>query len=98
MKRSKTGAILTLAAVATVALVLTASSANAAVISTLTSEAKNGEPHTGPLIVATTGDLLETVGSVAAEGLSGSSNRQKHSVCFRWPNHYQYLQHSKRRN
>jgi hypothetical protein len=71
--------ILTLAVLA---IAFTATSASAAVISTLTSEAKNGEPHTGPLIVAASGDLLETVGSVAAESASGSSNRQNTASVF----------------
>ena len=56
--------ILSLAAVA--GLALTAGSANAAVIATLTSEAANGSPHVGT-IQATGGDLLETVGSVASQ-------------------------------
>jgi len=56
--------------------------ANAAPAATLTSEGKNGEPHNGPLIVAASGDLLETVGSVAAEGGSGDSTRQNTSTLF----------------
>jgi autotransporter-associated beta strand protein len=44
----------------------------AAVIATLTSEAANGSPHAGPLINAVSGDLLETVGSVASESVGGA--------------------------
>jgi hypothetical protein len=44
----------------------------AAVIATLTSEAANGSPHAGPLVTAVSGDLLETVGSVASESVGGA--------------------------
>ncbi len=64
------------------AFALTATYANAAVIATLTTEAKNGEPHTGPSILATTGDLLETEGSVASEGGNGDGIRQNTSTVF----------------
>ena len=61
---------------------LFAGTANAAVIGTLTTEAKNGEPHTGPLISAASGDLLETQGSVASEGGNGSGARHVTASVF----------------
>jgi hypothetical protein len=71
----------TVAAVAT-GLVMMTTSAIAASAATLTSEAKNGEPHGGPLIVAESGDLLETVGSVAAEGANGDASRNVTSSVY----------------
>jgi hypothetical protein len=57
-------------------IALTAASANAAVIATLTSEAVNGSPHVGT-IQATVGDLLETVGSVVS-GTGGGAVPTQH--------------------
>jgi hypothetical protein len=63
--KPKIHTILALAAVA--GLALAAGSANAAIIATPTSEIVNGSPHVGTTILATGGDLLETVGSVAGQ-------------------------------
>ena len=80
IKRFRTASIIVATAIAGFAF--TATSAKAAPVATLTSEARNGEPHAGPLISAATGDLLETVGSVAAEGGNGDGVRQNTSTLF----------------
>jgi len=73
----KTSALLAFAGLA-----LAAAPVSATLISTLTSETINGSPHGGPLISATSGDLLETVGSVAAESGNGDGNRHVTSSLY----------------
>jgi len=70
---------------AAASLFAVAGTADAVVVANLTSEAVNlggDEFHDGPSIIAETGDLLETVGSIAAEGGSGDGVRNNTSTMF----------------
>ena len=72
----------TLSLAALAGLALSATSANAAVIGTLTTEAPNSATDHNGAIDAVVGDLLETQGSVASEGAVGDGGRHVTASTF----------------